>query len=175
MPLFVIETIDTTDDTPQPEPQGAQSLGHAAGVRWYKAATIPQSGRAPTSDELAKAHLELPAMRQLKATARRKIENEMGDLHDLLADQAKQIEALTALVSRMAAEYLGGTTMSETAKATYLQRVEAVVGALDSGAITLRGDMEEAGEMIMRTLERSDRINEIVGNEYLPGRNEVLS
>jgi len=175
MPLFVIEPLDTTEDTPQPDPQGAQPLGHAAGVRWYKDATIPAEGREPTDEELSAALLELPAIRQLKAAARRKIEREVGDVHEILADQAKQIEALTALVSRMAADYLGGTVMDEATKTTYLQRVETIVGALDSGSLTLRGDMEGADTMIMKVLERSNRINEIIAQEYLPRRAGVLS
>lgn len=174
MPLFVIEPVDTLSDAPPIEPE-AQSLGNAAGVRWYKAATIPAEGREPTDEELATALLELPAIRQLKAAARCKIEREVGDVHEILADQAKQIEALTALVSRMAADYLGGTAMDDATKTTYLQRVETIVGALDSGSLTLRGDMEGTDTMIMKVLERSNRINEIIAQEYLPRRAGVLS
>jgi len=176
MPLFVIESIDTTiDDAPRPSPQGAQSLGHAAGVRWYKGDPVPAEGRAPTEAELSTALLELPAIRQLKARARRRIESEVGDLHEIVADQAKQVEALTALVCRMAAEQLGGTAMDAATKATYLARVEMVVGALDSGALVLRGDQEGADDMLAKVLARTSRVNEIVGEEYLPRRNELLS
>lgn len=175
MPLFVIEPLDTTDDTPQPDPQGAQSLGHAAGVRWYKGDAVPTEGREPTPEELSAALLELPAIRQLKASARRRIEREVGDVHEILADQAKQIEALIALTARLAAEYLGGTAMDEPTKTTYLGRVETIVEALDSGSLTLRGDMEGAGDMIMKVLERSNRINEIIAADYLPRRAGVMS
>lgn len=175
--------IDRTNDDPESPleiqlPEGTQRLGFAGGVEWHRlpdGEQMPGGARAPTGEQLAAARLELPAIRQLKASTRRRIEAEVGDVHEILADQARQIEALTALVSRMAAEYLGGTAMDEATKATYLQRVEAIVGALDDGSLTLRGDMEEADVMIMTALERSNRINEIVGNEYLPRRNEVLS
>ncbi|MFP4138781.1 MAG: hypothetical protein ACLFSR_10495 [Halomonas sp.] len=176
MPLFVIEPVETDDDTRAPEPDDAQSLGYAAGVRWYKADTIPDDGREPTTEELSAALLELPAIRQLKAAARRKIEREVGDLHEILADQAKQIEALTALTSRLAADYLGGTAMHDETKAAYLERVESIVGALDSGDLTLRGDMEGGGasEMVMKVLGRANRINEIIAQEYLPRRSALL-
>lgn len=175
MSLFVIEPVDTEVGERPPEPEGAQSLGHAAGVRWYKADTIPTEGRAPTVDELATANLELPAIRNLKASARRKIETEMGDLHEIVADQAKQIEALTVMLCHLSAEYLGGTVMSDTAKTTYLARVENVLSAIDSGALQLRGDLESTDDMLEKTLARTNRINQIVGSEYLPRRGEVLS
>src|SRR5690554_74494 len=147
----------------QPNPQGDQ--GWAAGVLWYQDADAPEGSREPTEQERAAALLELPAIRQLKANARRKIEAEMGDLHELVADQAKQIEALTALVSRMAADYLGGTAMSEETKGVYLARVESIVSALDSGSLTLRGDLEAPDAMLMRLLGRANRINEIIADE----------
>jgi len=174
MPLFVIETTATEDDAPQSEPQDARALGHAAGVRWYKAADIPSEGREPTNEELAVALLELPAIRQLKAAARRRIEAEVGDAHEILADQAKQIEALTALVSRMAAEYLGGNAMPQAIRTTYLARAEHVVAALDSGALTLRGDAEGADDMLTKVMARTDRINRIIASEYLPRRDALL-
>lgn len=174
MPLFVIDPVDTADDAPQLDPEGAHSLGHAGGVSWYKAPAIPAEGREPTSEEFAVALLELPAIRQLKAAARRKIDREVGDIYEIAADQAKQIEALTALTARLAADYLGGTAMSEATRSTYLQRVENIVGALDSGSLTLRGDLEGANEMISKVLGRSNRINEIISEEYLPRRSEVL-
>jgi len=174
MPLFVIEPSDTLEDTALSEPQDAQHLGHAAGVRWYKAASIPPEGREPTAAEVQQAMLELPAIRQLKAAARRKIESEVGDVHEILADQAKQIEALTALLVRLTAETLGGTVMSDATRATYLARAENVIAALDSGALTLRGDAEGADDMLAKVMARTNRINQIIGTEYLPRREGVL-
>ncbi|CAH1044565.1 hypothetical protein [Halomonas sp. TD01] len=175
MPLFVIEPIDTQNGERQTEPQGAQSLGHAAGVRWYKADAIPTEGRAPTTDEMTAANLELPAIRNLKASARRKIEAEVGDLHEVVADQAKQIEALTVMLCHLSAEYLGGKVMSEVAKTTYLARVQKVLSAIDSGALQLRGDLEGTDDMLEKTLYRTNRINEIVGSDYLPQRESLLN
>lgn len=176
MTLYVIQPTesDADDGAQPPDPQGAQRLGHAAGVRWYQGNPVPAEGRAPTDDEMATAMLELPAIRSLKAAARRRIEAEVGDVHEILADQARQIEALTALVSRMAADYLGGTAMDETTKETYLERVEGVVAALDSGALTLRGDAEGANDMLEKVMARADRINRIVAADYLPKRDALL-
>ena len=174
MSLFVVKSIETQDDERQPTPVGADYLGYAAGARWYKADAVPAEGRTPTDAELAAANLELPAIRNLKASTRRKIEAEVGDLHEIVADQAKQIEALTVMVCRLSAEYLGGTAMTADDKTTYLSRVEDVLAAIASGDLVLRGDLEGADDMLQKTLARTNRINEIVGAEYLPRRNEVL-
>jgi hypothetical protein len=156
----------------QDNPPGAQ--GWAAGVLWYRTEDAPEGSRDPSEQELAQALLELPAIRSLKAHTRRKIEAEVGDLHEIVADQSRQIEALTALVCRLAADVLGGTPLSEQTKVTYLARVESVVAALDAGYLVLRGDQEGADEMLARVMARTSRINQIVGEEYLPRRDEVM-
>lgn len=169
------------DDDEQPVialPGGSLALGEAAGLNWYripKGEAAPEGSRAPTEAEINRAKLELPAIRALKANARRRIEGEIGDLHEIVADQARQIEALTALVCRVSADYLGGAEMPAEVREAYRERAVAVVSALDSGALTLRGSLEDPVDMIMRLLARSNRINEIVAEEYLPRRDGVLS
>lgn len=175
MPVFVIEPIESVEESGVSSPVGAVALGSAAGVDWFKASVIPAAGRAPTRRELTVAHHELPAMRQLKSSVRRKIEAEQGCIYDLVADQAKQIEALTVLVSRMAADYLGGPVLSDEQRAIYLARVSAVIEGLDSGDLKLRGDAEDADDMLDRVLYRASRINEIVEDEYLPRRAWIMS
>lgn len=173
MPLFVVQPSDDADE-PRDQPD-AQHLGYAAGVRWYKGETMPMDGRPPTAEELSKANLDLPAIRQIKASTRRKIESEVGDLHEIVADQAKQIEALTVMLCRLSAEYLGGTAMTADEKSRYLARVETVLGAISTGHLTLRGDLEGTDDMLQKTLSRTNRINEIVGSEYLPKRADVFT
>lgn len=172
MPLFVIEQGDA-EERPA-VPIGATALGQTRGLYWYQAAEMDSDGRLPTREELARANIELPAMRAAKEHARRKIKEEMGDLHEIVADQSKQIEALTVLLCRLTAEMLGGAAMSDATKATYLARSEAVLTALDSGALRLRGDMEGADDMLQRMLHRTNRINQIIEAEYLPLRQNVI-
>jgi hypothetical protein len=118
--------------------------------------------------------LELPAIRSAKANTRRRIESEVGDLHEIVADQAKQIEALTVMLCRLSAEYLGGTAMTDDQKTRYLTRVETVLGAIETGQLTLRGDLEAADDMLHKTLARTNRINQIIGESYLPQRNRLI-
>lgn len=177
--LIVIDAQHDDDEQPVITiPEGSLSLGDAAGVSWYRipeGSLPPEGSREPTETELEVAKLELPAIRMLKASARRRIDREVGGVHEILADQARQIEALTALVARMATDYLGGTEMNGETKSTYLQRVESIVAALDSGALTLRGDLESPDDMLLRLLDRANRINEIIGDDYLYRRDALLS
>lgn len=176
--LIVIDAQHDDEQPVIPIPEGSLSLGDAAGVSWHRipAGSLPPDGsRSPTDEELAQARLELPAVRMLKANARRRIETEVGCVHDIIADQARQIEALTALVCRVAADYLDGTEMSPEVRESYRDRADAVVAALDSGHLTLRGGLEDPVDMIMRLLTRSNRINEIVASEYLPRRDALMS
>jgi hypothetical protein len=175
--IVINRNTDTDEPTEIQLPEGTLPLGDAAGLSWFKiprGALAPSGSRAPTAEELARARLELPAVLRLKQAARRRIEAEIGDLHEIVADQARQIEALTALVSRMAAEFLGGTSVPPDTRQAYLARVETIVTALDSGALTLRGDLEGADDMLMRLLARANRINEIIGADYLPRRDALL-
>lgn len=175
MPLFVTETSNDLEDTGPPvTPEGAVPLGQAAGLRWYRADRVPTEGRTPTTDEVSTAMLELPAIRSAKAAARRRIASEVGDLHEIIADQAKQIEALTVMLCRLSAEYLGGTAMTDDQRTRYLTRVETVLGAIETGGLTLRGDVEAADDMLQKTLARTNRINQIIADSYLPQRSRLI-
>lgn len=177
--LIVIDRTPNDADEPAEIqlPEGTLDLGSAGGLAWYKiphGEMAPAGSRAPTADELSGARLELPAVVSLKQSARRRIEREVGDVHEIIADQARQIEALTALGARMAADYLGGTQMDAETKASYLARVESIVSALDSGALTLRGEAGGPDDMLAKTLDRANRINRIIAEEYLPRRRKLL-
>ena len=179
MPLIVYpRPSDDTDTSSAPVlPSGTRELGHAAGAQWYSIPTgesMPDGTRAPTDEELSLAKLELPAIRQLKASTRRRIREEVGDLDDIIADQARQIEALTALGVRLAQIVLGGETLDAELRQRYLERITPIANALDSGSLLLRGDLEGAGEMLARVQGRTDAINRIIAEEYLPRRDALL-
>lgn len=110
-----------------------------------------------------------------KQVLRGKIEHQVGDLHDLLADQAKTIEFLFVLVSRMADDYLGGNAISPAKKAEYLSRVQAVTAALDANAVTLRGDFTNPDAMLAEVMGRTDAINNLVKTEYAEKINALVN
>jgi len=77
-----------------------------------------------------------------KQLLRERIEGEVGDLHDLMADAMRLIEFAMMLSTRMANESLNGTQMDPATRDAYAQRVADFCAAADAGAITLRGDIE---------------------------------
>lgn len=109
-----------------------------------------------------------------KQTLRKNIADEVGDLHDLLADQAKVIEFLFVLTARMAEEYLGGNTIPSAKKTEYLARVQAVTGALDAGGVTLRGDFTDPDTMLGEVIARTDTINTLVKTKYADQINALV-
>lgn len=178
--LIIATAIDLDSESAEPIslPEGARHLGHTPAGEWFAipdSSAIPEGARLASDGEVRQALLSLPGITSLKASVRRKIESEVGDLHDLVADQAKQIEALTALTCRIATEYLGGAEIAPEHRATYLARVESVVSALDSGSVSMRGDTEGADNMLERLLSRADKVNRIVEKHYLARRDSALS
>lgn len=165
----------TDEDAPALEiPAGAIDLGQAGSLRWIRADSPGEPWRAPTDEELEVAKRELPCVRMAKQALRRRIEREIGDDGDLIADQARQIESLTMLVTRLVAELWGGRTTDPAIKAAYISRAEAVVDAVDGGQLHLRGEYEDPAEMVARVTERSGHINRLAGEQYLPQRDALL-
>lgn len=101
-----------------------------------------------------------------KQAVRKDIEENVGDLHDLIADQSKTIEFLFVLVARMAEEFLGGSVIPEAKRTEYLARIQAVTAALDANTITLRGDFTNPDVMLEEVMGRTDAINKIVKSKY---------
>jgi len=164
----------TRPEEDQEHPPSAERLGWAAGVVWIESESDPgEPWRAPTAQEFDAAKRELPALRTLKQAVNRRIEREVGDLHEVVADQARQIESLTMLVTRLVSEIWGEHDVPGPIKAAYTARAQAVLDAVDAGDLHLRGDYEDPEAMIQRIQQRASRINEIVG-EYLPKRDAIL-
>lgn len=103
----------------------------------------------------------------LKQGLRKRLTSEVGDLHDLIADQSKIIEFIYVMLARISADYLGGQPMSIDARASYLQRTQAVLHAIDSGQATLRGSFEDMDSVLQNMIHRQSRINELVRDEYV--------
>lgn len=108
--------------------------------------------------------LELPKLEKEKF--RRKIELEIGDVQDLLADCMKMCEFALVLSARVGNEVLQGVQIPEPTRSAYAQRVAMFVGALDSGLVRLRTDQEDPQDMMNRIMSRYTRINQLYESEY---------
>lgn len=109
-----------------------------------------------------------------KDVVRRRIEVEVGDLHDLVADCMRLCEFSLVLGVRVSHEVLTGEAMDPSLRDAYTQRVSAVKGAMDSGEIALRSDLEDPTEMMARLMERYTRITQLVGDHYQTAIKELL-
>jgi hypothetical protein len=109
----------------------------------------------------------------LKQGLRKQIDEEVGDIYDLLADQSKMLEMIYAMLTRMSVEYFGGTPIPEHTRLQYLARATAVVQAMDSGQAVLRGSFEDMDAVLGTIIERQSRINAIVRDRYVGKVNEA--
>jgi len=147
-------------------------VGEAGGRQYYVGMVGgPQPSEIDLREETMTPEIDSLIKRSQLAAAkkqavRKDIEENVGDIYDLIADQAKTIEFLFVLVSRMADEYLGGNALSADKKADYLARVQAVTGALDANQITLRGDFTDPNAMLSEVMGRTNYINSAVKTSY---------
>lgn len=116
--------------------------------------------------------LQLPRLQ--KESFRNKLELEVGDVQDLLADCMKMCEFALVLSSRIANEVLSGTQMPEPQRSAYTARVAAFVGALDSGLVKLRSDSENPADMMMRLMTRYTKLNALYETEYKANIDKII-
>lgn len=102
-----------------------------------------------------------------KNNVRRKIEIEVGDVHDLIADCMKLIELNFVLTSRIAADYFGTAPLPKEIKTVYAQRNQSILDGIDSGQIKLRGSFEDVDSLMGELIVRYSKIQELVNSEYL--------
>lgn len=126
------------------------------------------------TDEIEALIKQSNVVKMHKQQLRRDIEQEgLGDLADLLADQAKIIEMLYVMTARITADYLGGTPIQENHKPVYLARAEAVINAIDSGAITLRADFDDMDKILQDVMSKQSRVNQLVRDNYVTKVSEI--
>lgn len=116
--------------------------------------------------------MQLPRLQ--KETFRNKLELEVGDVQDLLADCMKMCEFALVLSSCIANEVLSGTQMPEPQRSAYTARVAAFVGALDSGQVKLRSDSENPADMMMRLMTRYTKLNALYETEYKANIDKII-
>lgn len=101
-----------------------------------------------------------------KLEARNHIEQNIGDVHDLLADQSKRIDWLERGLVRLLAHVLGGTQMSEEYVTKYKAFAENIISAVDNNEYIVRADLEDETELFTRIAGRNVEIASIVKTDY---------
>lgn len=101
-----------------------------------------------------------------KLNSRYRIEKEVGDTNDLLADVSKRISLIERLVMRMAADYFEIQTLPIEYKNAYTTLISNYLGAFDAGYFLDRTDLEDPGLLFSRLMERTKKIADIINEEY---------
>ena len=95
------------------------------------------------------------------------MEDEVGDLYDMVADCMKLVEFNIMLTYRLAADYFGTDALTQETKDTYATRNQTFLNGVDSGEIKIRGSIEDVNEMFNRLITRYSKIQTIVDDRYL--------
>ena len=148
-------------------PDGLEMPAQPEGIQWQavaepSAALIEQLKRSARPVSIA------------KDVVRRRIELEVGDVHDMVADSMRLCEFAIALSVRVSHEVLTGEQMDPAVREAYTDRVSTVKEALDSGAIVLRSDLEDPTQMMQRLMTRYTKINDLIAESYKPAVDELL-
>ena len=114
-----------------------------------------------------------PFTEMKKTLLRSKIEVEVGDIHDLLADCMKLIEFNTMLTTRLAADYFGSVPMDQATKDRYSMKVQTLLENVDNGNVQLRGNYDSVDGMFEKMMERYTYIQTIVKEQYIDLLKEV--
>lgn len=114
--------------------------------------------------------LELRAQAQAafkKRIARKKIEMEVGDVLDLIADMGQLVEFAVVAVCALWGDKSGKIQLPAETIQDYGERGALVWNALNSGKITLRSSFEEPEKMISTIMPRYSRVQQIVRDTYI--------
>ena len=159
--------------------EGARYLGNIDGWDYaYLPEAVEQDERLQaTIIELSDTEKEEIKKQQFvsarKSYARLHIENDVGDVYDLIADAMKLIEFNLILSTRLAGEYFGTNPFDATTKEAFKTRNKMFLDAVDAGQITLRGDFEDMDAVMVKMFERVTKINTIVRDKYVAELAEV--
>jgi len=102
-----------------------------------------------------------------KDRARVRIEKEVGDDKDLLADISKRLALTERLLMRLTGELLPTLAKDSYVKAAYGGMITQYLAGVDSGIIKDRVDFENTADVFNTLTQRTIKIGKIVDEEYL--------
>lgn len=101
-----------------------------------------------------------------KLRARFRINAEVGDAQDLLADVAKRLAMLERMVMLMAHEQLNGVAIDQATKDLFMALVKNYVDGISADTLKDRIDLEDTAELFNRLGARATAIAGIIAEEY---------
>lgn len=97
-----------------------------------------------------------------KNRMRERIENEVGDIYDIMADISKRMDLLERMSMLVTLDYLGARPLEQERKDKYIQILLAYVQELESGNLLTRADLEDEYELFNTLGQRFSQIANIV-------------
>jgi len=102
-----------------------------------------------------------------KEIARDRIEKEVGDDKDLLADISKRLALTERLLMRLSHELLPTLAEDSYIKSAYGGMIAQYLNGVDAGVIKDRVDYEDTAQVFNTLTQRTIKIGQIVEAEYL--------
>lgn len=103
-----------------------------------------------------------------KAKIRKRIDEEVGDVYDLLADTSKRLAMLERLTMFVLHDYLNNVPLSDERNSLYSYLVQQYIDSIESFTVKNRVDLENPEELFNKLAQRSNRIADIfIEENYL--------
>lgn len=102
-----------------------------------------------------------------KYIARARIDKEVGDLPDLLADVSKRLALNERLLMRLLSELLPTLAADSYVKSAYGDMIAQYIAMVDDGTIVDRVDYEDPNSLFSELTTKGKRIGNIVNEDYL--------
>lgn len=170
--------LDFRRNTENSEGDGSFYLGYTGGLHYVSAPDdyepAPQDPlieftelETAPDDSIKLALRKGHAVTAIKKSAREKIESEVGDILDLLADTSSLTEFAVIACCALLARQAGSPLVTDEMMKTYADRALEVLTAVGSGTVTIRGSFEEPDAVISRIMPRYTRVQQIVRDDYV--------
>ena len=128
-------------------------------------ANIESGYRDLTTEEIRTQNMAKNLL--LKMDVRKNIENNVGDLADLVADLSKRIDLVERMAVRMAYYVYQGLSVPTELRDAYLPLIQDAVTRWDEGTLIARNDIEDPADIQAKLVVRSNKITEIIRDDYL--------
>jgi hypothetical protein len=98
---------------------------------------------------------------------RDKINIEVGDVEDILADSIKMLEINFIQTAKVILDVYGVTPLAIEEKDLLINRSKKLLDSVSSGEILLRSNLENTDDILDKTILRLSKINNMVKDEYI--------
>lgn len=158
-------------------PEGTTTLGKLEDNRHYVFSEVELNTKKQpvgvdlrlevVTPELQEALKQTRFIKIKKEALRTCIDEEVGDLYDVMSDAMKLIEYNLMLTTVIAKQILSNEPIDEVKRTEYLARINSFLPMIDSEDFTLRSDFSPVDSDMFKTLTRYSKIQKLVKDKYV--------